>query len=73
MAIRTRNNGKGPVKEQQRARVVQEKYDKFRILVIGRANAGKTTILQRTCNTTDEPMIYDKAGKVVSATPLGEK
>jgi hypothetical protein len=54
------------VKEQERVKVVRERYNKFRILIIGRANAGKTTILQRTCNTTDEPVIYGKGGKVVS-------
>ena len=31
---------------------------KFRVLIIGRANAGKTTILQRVCNTTESPQIY---------------
>ncbi|KAF8264565.1 hypothetical protein EI94DRAFT_1805659 [Lactarius quietus] len=30
----------------------------FRVLIIGRANAGKTTILQRVCETTDSPIIY---------------
>ena len=30
----------------------------FRILVIGKANAGKTSILQRVCDTTDSPVIY---------------
>ena len=30
----------------------------FRILVIGRANAGKTSILQRVCDTTESPTIY---------------
>ena len=34
-------------------------YTRFRILVNGRANAGKTTLLQRVCNTTDDPCIYD--------------
>ncbi|KAF8810391.1 hypothetical protein BYT27DRAFT_7186615 [Phlegmacium glaucopus] len=38
----------------------REKYRYFRILVIGRANAGKTTLLKRVCNTTDEPCIYDE-------------
>ena len=28
------------------------------MLVLGRANAGKTTILQRVCDTTESPMIY---------------
>ncbi len=37
-----------------------QKYHYFRILVIGRANAGKTTLLKRVCNTTDEPCIYDE-------------
>ncbi len=39
---------------------VRQKYRHFRILVIGRANAGKTTLLKRVCNTTDEPCIYDE-------------
>src|SRR6266404_5547128 len=30
----------------------------FRVLIIGRANAGKTTVLQRLCNTTESPTIY---------------
>ena len=37
----------------------------FRILVIGRANAGKTTILQRLCDTTESPTIY-RGGEEVS-------
>ncbi|KAH8985065.1 hypothetical protein EDB86DRAFT_3049455, partial [Lactarius hatsudake] len=31
---------------------------RFRVLIIGRANAGKTTILQRVCGTTDTPIFY---------------
>ena len=30
----------------------------FRVLIIGRANAGKTSILQRVCETTESPVIY---------------
>ncbi|KAH9171583.1 hypothetical protein EDB89DRAFT_1852184 [Lactarius sanguifluus] len=30
---------------------------KFRVLIIGRANAGKTSILQRVCETTESPSI----------------
>ncbi|KAF8273967.1 hypothetical protein EI94DRAFT_975228 [Lactarius quietus] len=30
----------------------------FRVLIIGRANAGKTSILQRICETTNSPVIY---------------
>ena len=37
----------------------------FRILVIGRSNAGKTTLLQRVCNTTDRPDIYNSKGEKV--------
>ena len=40
--------------------VLRETYTRFRILVIGRANAGKTTLLQRVCNTTEDPCIYDE-------------
>ena len=38
-------------------------YTRFRILVIGRANAGKTTLLQRVCNTTEDSFIYDENNK----------
>ncbi len=34
----------------------------FRVLIIGRANAGKTTILQRVCDTTESPIIYRNIG-----------
>ncbi|KIK22270.1 hypothetical protein PISMIDRAFT_680483, partial [Pisolithus microcarpus 441] len=40
---------------------------RFRILVMGRANAGKTTILQRVCNTTDNPEIFNGKGEKVDA------
>ncbi|KAH9025907.1 hypothetical protein EDB84DRAFT_1611636 [Lactarius hengduanensis] len=33
-------------------------YFRFRVLIIGRANSGKTTILQRVCDTTGSPIIY---------------
>ncbi|KAI6045685.1 GTP-binding protein [Pisolithus marmoratus] len=35
---------------------------RFRVLVMGRANAGKTTMLQRVCHSTDEPEIFDAKG-----------
>jgi GTPase SAR1 family protein len=38
---------------------------KFRVLIIGRANAGKTSILQRVCNTTEDPEIYSVDAKGV--------
>ncbi|KZP05821.1 hypothetical protein FIBSPDRAFT_716362, partial [Athelia psychrophila] len=37
----------------------------IRILIIGRANAGKTTILQKVCGSTDEPVVYNALGKKV--------
>ncbi|KAF8260596.1 hypothetical protein EI94DRAFT_1811447 [Lactarius quietus] len=37
----------------------------FRVLIIGRANAGKTTILQRVCKTTDSPSVYRGNRKVI--------
>jgi hypothetical protein len=46
----------------------REECGRFRILIIGRANAGKTTILQKVCNTTEKPVIYNSKGKKVSIT-----
>ena len=43
----------------------EEKFGRFRILVIGRANAGKTTILERICDSTENPEIYDEQGEKV--------
>ena len=46
----------------------------FRVLIIGRANAGKTSILQRICETTNSPIIYRGnervRGPAVSSTIL---
>ncbi|KAJ8594911.1 hypothetical protein M405DRAFT_808284 [Rhizopogon salebrosus TDB-379] len=44
---------------------IRKKFGRFRILVVGRANAGKTTLLQRICNTTQRPDIFDREGKKV--------
>ncbi|KAG2105514.1 uncharacterized protein F5147DRAFT_579385 [Suillus discolor] len=49
---------------------IREKIGRFRILVIGRENAGKTTILERVCNTRDNPEIYNSAGEKVGITML---
>ena len=32
--------------------------DQFRVLIIGRASVGKTSILQKLCDTTESPEIY---------------
>ncbi|KAL4066359.1 hypothetical protein V8B97DRAFT_2025504 [Scleroderma yunnanense] len=44
-----------------------DRIGRFRILVMGRANAGKTTILQRVCNTTDLPEVFDGKGNKIDA------
>ena len=44
---------------------LQEKFGRFRILIVGRANAGKTTILRGICNSTENPVIYDGEGNEV--------
>ncbi|KIK21661.1 hypothetical protein PISMIDRAFT_538595 [Pisolithus microcarpus 441] len=47
-----------------------DRIPRFRILVMGRANAGKTTILQRVCNTTDQPEIFNGKGEKVDASEV---
>jgi len=46
--------------------VLKERYKchHFRILIIGRANAGKTTILEKVCGVTKgtKPIVYDQNG-----------
>lgn len=51
--------------------LLRGKFGRFRILIIGRANAGKTTILQKVCNTTELPELFDSDGeKVCTACEL---
>ncbi|KAK7464201.1 hypothetical protein VKT23_006367 [Stygiomarasmius scandens] len=52
---------------------LRQKCGRFRILVIGRANAGKTTLCQRMCNTEDPPIVHDKDGNVVNILPGQER
>ena len=54
--------------DRREAAKLRAKYTHFRILVIGRANAGKTTMLKRVCNTTEEPSIYDEDKNLVSCS-----
>ena len=42
-----------------------DRIGRFRILVVGRSNAGKTTLLQRVCKTTELPEIYNSNGEKV--------
>jgi GTPase SAR1 family protein len=54
------NEDRDPLREE-----LKEKCQRFRILIIGRANAGKSTILKRICDTTEEPEILDSEGNEV--------
>ncbi|KAJ7241385.1 GTP-binding protein [Mycena rebaudengoi] len=47
---------------------IRSKCPRFRILVIGRANAGKTTLLKRVCNSVEEPKIYDEVDEGLSSS-----
>ena len=42
-----------------------DRIGRFRILVIGRSNAGKTTLLQRVCHTTELPEVFNAKGEKV--------
>jgi hypothetical protein len=56
---------RSPAMNSERTQEIKDKCGKFRVLIIGRANAGKTTILQRVCNTTEDPEIYNIRGEKV--------
>ncbi|KAG2117677.1 hypothetical protein BD769DRAFT_1751355 [Suillus cothurnatus] len=49
---------------------LRQKFKCFRILIIGRANAGKTTILQRVCKTQENPEIYNSDGEQIDPAVL---
>ena len=53
--------------DETHVKMLREKYlcPHFRILVMGRANAGKTTILEKVCGVAKgtKPIIYDNDGK----------
>lgn len=53
-----------------RAAAIRKKFPQFRVLVIGRANAGKTTLLQRVCKTTESPIVRDRDGRKVTSALL---
>ncbi|KAG1732649.1 uncharacterized protein EDB91DRAFT_665046 [Suillus paluster] len=46
---------------------LRETIGRFRVLILGRANAGKTTILQKVCNTTEQPEIFNAEGEKIDA------
>ena len=62
------DNSVAPMDNQQRPRPIPN--INFRVLIIGRANAGKTSILQRVCDTTGSPVIYRGMEKVRCSTFL---
>ncbi|KAJ7817963.1 hypothetical protein B0H13DRAFT_2134059 [Mycena leptocephala] len=68
------NSGTQPVAELPEDSIIgiHSKCPHFRILVIGRANVGKTTLLKQVCNSVKEPKIYDKDGKKIKAKILKE-
>ena len=45
---------------------IRSRIPSFRILIIGKANAGKTTILRKICETTDTPTVVNRNGETVS-------
>jgi len=49
------------------ATAIRRRCPQFRVLIIGKANAGKTTILRKVCNAKADakPIIYDPQGKKV--------
>ncbi|KAJ8689686.1 hypothetical protein PTI98_012562 [Pleurotus ostreatus] len=49
---------------------LRQKCKHFRILIIGRANAGKTTILQKICNTNEEASIQDAKGNMIPMSTI---
>jgi stage III sporulation protein SpoIIIAA len=50
--------------------LLRKKAGRFRILIIGRANSGKTTILQKICQTTDNAEIFNGKGEKVCCIVL---
>lgn len=54
---------------KQLANDILKKDGRFRILIIGNANAGKTTILEKVCNAQGlKPEAFDKLGHKVSTS-----
>ncbi|KDQ17608.1 hypothetical protein BOTBODRAFT_578759 [Botryobasidium botryosum FD-172 SS1] len=51
----------------EEATQLRSKYQHFRVLIIGRANAGKTTILQAVCGAREAPRVYDGQGRRIRA------
>jgi GTP-binding protein EngB required for normal cell division len=54
----------------EQIQAIRARFTRFRILVVGRANAGKTTILRKLCNATGEPTIFDPNGQKIDPSTL---
>ncbi|KAG9033784.1 hypothetical protein FRB95_014272 [Tulasnella sp. JGI-2019a] len=48
---------------------MSDEVTQSRILLIGKANAGKTSILKKICGETEIPIVYDRDGKVLAGLP----
>ena len=48
---------------EDRTKELRDKAGRFRILIVGRANSGKTTILQKICKTDENPDIFNSKGE----------
>ncbi|KDQ16722.1 hypothetical protein BOTBODRAFT_30638 [Botryobasidium botryosum FD-172 SS1] len=51
----------------EEAAQLRSKYQHFRVLIMGRANAGKTTILKAVCGTREAPQVYNQRGRRIRA------
>ncbi|KAG8940818.1 hypothetical protein FRC03_005076 [Tulasnella sp. 419] len=49
---------------------IRRRCPRFRILIIGKANSGKTTILQKMCGSTDTPVVIDQYGRKIDHSNL---
>ncbi|KAJ8580763.1 hypothetical protein M405DRAFT_869233 [Rhizopogon salebrosus TDB-379] len=49
------------------AQDVRATFKRLQILVVGRANAGETTLLQKVCNATRKPEIFDGKENKINA------
>jgi 50S ribosomal subunit-associated GTPase HflX len=59
------NSTSGIKRNDERTQELRKKAHRFRILIVGRANAGKTTILQKICKTDEKPEIFNSEGEKV--------
>jgi len=50
----------------------RSKCKHFRTLIIGRANAGKTTLLKKVCNSIEDPEIFSPSGEKLDPTVVQE-